>query len=374
MGWVGIQESGIAFGFQALDSFDTVTLADSVVEGIDVGGSSGFWTIFGFASPVRLRITAQEYVTNEFAENPGRFSWQPGTIFVYNANDVDDPTFFTPSPFEVGPADSIDFSFGDIETGGSFSFLIEVETDVTDAVNCDCNDTTNNKTLKDLRDDLMRRMGWGAQVDSPPPGVTEMLNSFLQEAQELLYRRYHVLRTERFFSWPLTEGVRLYYLCEKSEAAPQFIIDSEKCLDPRSVTWVGIERDGIWSPLVCGIPPELYSHDVTGRPERYEIRQCIEVWPPPEETLGSLVIKGHFGLEAFVADTDKLTIDDRAVFLLALANAKSHYRQADANNYVNQLEVLIDNLVAGSHHTRRYVPGPLRSLSYIYPKPTVPFQ
>jgi hypothetical protein len=239
---------------------------------------------------------------------------------------------------------------------------------VTDTVNCECDDTTNNRTLKSLRDDLMRRLGFGAQVDNPPPGMAEMLSGFLIEAQELLYRRYEVLRTERMFSWPLTQGVNLYDLPGNAEVCT-------KKLDPRKVTWVGAVRDGQWYPLRCGIPPELYSHDIEGRPERYEIRQCIEIWPAPEATEGSLVIEGHFGLEAFAADADKVTVDDRAVFLLALANAKAHYRQSDANNYVGQLEVYIDNMVAGAHHTRRYVPGvPDRAdCVYVAPRPSVPF-
>lgn len=355
---------------------------------------------------------------------------------------------------------------------------------ITDSVNCACSDTTNNRTLKNLRDDLMRRLGYGAQVASPPPGMADLLNAFLIEAQELLYRRYAVLRTERFYSWPLTNGVRRYGLPANAEATPlptpvisgvttattggtlaaatysyrvaarntygrtlassavtvvttgstsvntinwpavtvpagvsgvtgydvfgrvggseqllaslgnvlsyadtgsaapsgalptsNTTAECPKLLDPRSLTWVGIERDGIWQPLECGIPPELYTHGVTGRPQRYEIRQCIELWPAPEATSGNLVIKGHFGLEAFAVDADKTTIDDRAVFLLALANAKAHYRQPDANNYVGQLEVFIGNLVAGSHHARRYVPGHDGRADgvYVQPRPTVPF-
>jgi hypothetical protein len=356
---------------------------------------------------------------------------------------------------------------------------------ITDTIQCDCDDTNDNRTLLSLRSELMGRLGYGAQAANPPPGMTDLLNSFLQEAQELLYRRYEVLRTERFFSWPLTAGVTLYDLPDNAEGdalptpvpaafatattggsllagtyyyrisainargetlasaetsqvvlgvatntvtvnwsavvAPDGVsavtgyriygrtigterliatvglvttyIDTgaitpagalpssnttsvcSKKLDPRKVSWVGAIRDEIWYPLTCGIPPTLYSHEYQNWPQRYEIRQCIQIWPAPAETLGSLVIKGRFGLAAFTADTDKVTIDDRAVFLLALANAKSHYRQPDANNYVAQLEVFIDNLVAGAHQTRRYVPGRDDRCDYIYtrPVPTVPF-
>ncbi len=252
----------------------------------------------------------------------------------------------------------------------TFTFNVEMEVadPITTSYNCTCSDENNNATLAQLRGRLMARLGYGAQAANPPPGMAVLLNDFLQSAQEALYRRYDVLRTERFFSWPLEVGVRLYDLAANAETCT-------KEIDPRKLTWVGIERDGIWSPLVAGIPPELYSHDVTGRPERYEVRQCIEIWPAPEETNGNLVMKGRFGLEAFAADEDKTTIDSEMVFLLALANAKAHYGQSDANNYVAQLETMMQNLVAGAHQTRRYVPGrkPPGDTVYVQPRPLVPF-
>jgi hypothetical protein len=236
-------------------------------------------------------------------------------------------------------------------------------------VNCDCDSGEVGKTLATLRADLMARLGFAAQASNPPPGMVTLLNSFLIEAQEILYRRYDVLRTERFYSWHLQQGVRLYDLPNNDETCT-------RRLDPRKVAWCGVARDDTWYPLVCSIPPELYSGSPTGWPQRYEIRQCIEVWPTPADSIGSLVIKGHFGLDPFAADTDTTTIDDRLVFLLALANAKAHYERPDANNYVAQLETMMLNYVAGSHNTRRYIPSPSRrgsGLVYVEPKPTEPF-
>jgi hypothetical protein len=96
---------------------------------------------------------------------------------------------------------------------------------------------------------------------------------------------------------------------------------------------------------------------ILGWPERYEIRQCIEVWPAPNSDQLRLRIKGHFGLEPFAADGDKCTIDDEAVFLFALARAKAHYRHPDAKNYQTDAQNYIRFLTAGAHQTRRYVPG-----------------
>ncbi|MEN5115847.1 hypothetical protein ABE488_00720 [Luteimonas sp. TWI662] len=202
-----------------------------------------------------------------------------------------------------------------------------------------------------------------------PPGIIATLTSFLHEAQEQLYRRYDVLRTERYFSWPITAGVRMYDIPGNQEAC-------SKRLDPRKVTWVGVEVDGAWSPLECGIPPETYSRDETGRPQRYEIRQCIELSPVPDETRGRLIIRGRFGLEPFETPDDRTTIDDRLVFLMALANAKAHFQQQDGQNYIAQLETMLRGMVAGAHHTRRYVPGQPRRVDAVYaiPRPTEPFR
>jgi hypothetical protein len=228
--------------------------------------------------------------------------------------------------------------------------------------------TNPNRTLKQLRDDMMTRLGFAAQVASPPPGMSALLNSFLVEAQELLYRRYSVLRTDRAYSWPLTTGVRFYDLKANAET-------STLRVDPRKIRWVGVVRDGIWRPMRAGIPPELYSNTVTGWPTHYEIRDAIEVWPAPLTTDGSLVVKGDFGPQPFAADTDQATIDDRPVFLLALSNAKAHYGRPDAGNYVREMETLIQNLVAGTHGPARYIPGRDNRFesAYVQPVPTVPF-
>jgi hypothetical protein len=236
--------------------------------------------------------------------------------------------------------------------------------------NCTCDDTTANRTLASLRTELAARLGYAAQGANLPPGMVVLLNSFLIEAQELLYWRYDVLRTERFYTWNMTAGVRLYDLAANRDACM-------KRLNPRKITWAGVSQgDADWTPLRCGIDPLLYSNDVTGRPERYEIRQCIEVWPAPADDSYQLRIKGYFDLEPFAAETDKTTIDDRLVFLLALANAKAHYGKQDAPNYVAQLETMMRNLVAGSHQTRRYIPGRDRRADYVYtePRPLVPFE
>jgi hypothetical protein len=241
-------------------------------------------------------------------------------------------------------------------------------------INCDCSDTSGYRTLLELRQDMMRRLGYGAQITSPPPGVADLLTSFLQDAQRSLIRRYPTLRTERWFSWSLTAGERFYDLPDNDEQTDT--VPCTKQLDPLRITWVGAQRDSVWYPLIRGIPPTVLGRETTNSwPTFYDIRQCIEIWPAPAATEGTLRIRAHFKAEPFAADTDKPTIDDHAVFLLALANAKAHYGKPDANAIVSQLEVYIQSLVAGTHGPQRYIPGQNRNADMVYvePKPSVPF-
>lgn len=230
-------------------------------------------------------------------------------------------------------------------------------------VNCGCTDDTNFETLAQLRRRMLVRLGYSAQADNPPPGMSDLLNDFLIQAQRLLYRRFKALREERFFSWKLVTGQRFYDLPANDETFAGK-------LDPLEVTWAGIEDTrGIWYELIAGIPPQFYTAIAfNGYPTRYEIRQCIEIFPAPAATALTLRMKGRFGLLSFVNDNDKTTIDSELVFLWALGNAKAHYSQPDANNIVAQANAYLRDLNAGLHTTKRYVPGTNPAQPWTQPK------
>ncbi len=227
--------------------------------------------------------------------------------------------------------------------------------------NCDCDDDNLNETLAQLRRRMLVRLGYSAQADNPPPGMADLLDDFLVQAQRFLYRRYHAIRTIRFFTWTMTPGVRFYDIPDTDGTCT-------KRLDPLKVQWVGMQdANNVWYPMYNGIPPEFYtSVNFLGYPSRYEIRQCIEVFPAPAAAY-KLRIKGDFGLEAFVADGDQTTIDSELVFMWALANAKAHYGQADANNVAGQADTYLKELISGSHMTARYVPGTSPAMPYSKP-------
>ncbi len=209
-------------------------------------------------------------------------------------------------------------------------------------------------TLAQLRTRVLIRLGFGAQTASPPPGMTELINDFLQNAQELIAKKYPMMRTERWYTWTTAVGTRFYSLSGDDEG----ITTPDHILDPHSVREVWVEdTNGTFTPLHEGINASWYTiEDQNGRPERYEIRQGLEIIPAPDEAY-LLHVKGHTKNFAFTGDSDVTTVDPEAIFLLALANAKAHYSQPDAGNYFTQATSYLGDLVAGSHGSRRYVPG-----------------
>lgn len=205
----------------------------------------------------------------------------------------------------------------------------------------------NHKTLTQLREELMVRLGFAAQLANPPPGMAALLNSFLQDAQEQLYFRYDTLRTERWFTWQTSIGSRFY----------DVPIDCLESLNFRKITGAYLQDGETWYPLQAGIDPLLFNITANGLPTNYELRKYVEIFPAPDSADYLIRLKGHIGLLKFTDNDDRTTIDSRPVFLMALANAKAHYGQPDAGNYIGQLETLIRGLVAGAHGTKRYILG-----------------
>lgn len=220
-----------------------------------------------------------------------------------------------------------------------------------DEMNCDCEAESPYRTLSELRVELLRRLGFSAMVNNPPPGVNELLTSFLQEAQRFVFAKRPELRAKRFFKWTMVPGVR-YYGLDQNETCCGVTID------PRKVDWCGIrDLNGRWYHLYGRIPPEFYTTvTMPALPFRIEIRSCIEVFPAPNAAY-TLFIKGDFGLTAFTNPEHKCSVDDDLVFRFALANAKAHYRHPDAGAVRQDAISMLMSAVAGKHNINRYVPG-----------------
>lgn len=221
--------------------------------------------------------------------------------------------------------------------------------------NCECMDNVvPTDTMADLQSRIMVRLGFSNQASNPPPGMAALVQDFLSSGQKYLYRRYSQLHTKRMFRWKVNPGQRFYSLQDNDEdVLCGFTMDPMKAIE-----WAGIQDTrNVWYPLIQGIPPQLYTMITKPwRPARYEIRQCIELYPMPDQTY-FLWFRAHFGLMSFAAPTDTTTIDSELVFLHALANAKAHYGQPDANNIEAQANAYRAELIAGTHQTAHYIPG-----------------
>lgn len=232
-------------------------------------------------------------------------------------------------------------------------YNIRITPDEAVSYNCDCDDdgVIQTTTLAALRRRIIVRLGFSAQASTPPPGMAELVDDFIRSAQEMLFVRYAALRVRRWFTWRLRQGVRFYDLTANEGVC-------RLKLDGRKIAWAGISRgDDTWTPIRCGINPVDYTSRQAGQVYAYEVRQCIEVWPYPSDDSWFLRIKGDAGCLPLVADTDETSIDQEPLFLLALANAKAHYKQPDAGNYSSQVQTMMRDLTAASHGTRRYLPG-----------------
>jgi hypothetical protein len=241
--------------------------------------------------------------------------------------------------------------------------------------NCVCTDETSNETLATLRRRLMVKLGFAAQADNPPPGMAELMDAFLVDAQVYLATKLNARHTSHFFRWKMTEGERFYAARSNDEEAD--LDEEEQCglrpnmLKPPEGVWV-VDTNGVWTPLVNGIVPQLhYSRgDAPGMPERYEIRDCIEVWPAPvADDTYELWIKMPARMRDFADNADKSTLDSDLVYLWALGQAKAHYQQPDWQQGVAQAQAMLNHFNQSAHGTRRYVPQATRRGSM--PRPVI---
>lgn len=209
-------------------------------------------------------------------------------------------------------------------------------------------------TLAALRQRMLIGLGFAAQAANPPPSMAAFCNDKLLGAQNFLYRRYPALHTRRFFRWQIVPGQRFYSLKDNDED-----VLSTYHMDPlKTIEWAGIQDTrNVWYPMIEGIPPQLYTMiSKPWRPARYDIRQAIEIYPAPDQTYW-LWIRANFGLLSFTGDSDTTTLDSELVFLEALALAKAHYGQPDAQNYAQMANTYRGELIAGTHKTAHYIPG-----------------
>jgi len=186
------------------------------------------------------------------------------------------------------------------------------------------------RTLGAMRAELQTRLGFGMSgqagiVNSP------IMDSFLRSAQEQLYAT---------FDWR-----ELCTFDEILTGSEQQFYDYPPDCNIERIQTVAIWDGGEWRQLEEGISLANRSWEVSDRPIRYERGEQMEVWPIPvaQYRLRREYVKT---LGPFSDSNDRSSLPSEPVFLMALANAKAHYRQPDAERYQQQMDSLLLRLKA----------------------------
>ncbi len=194
------------------------------------------------------------------------------------------------------------------------------------------------KTLGELRGTLLARLGMGGMGASGGANLA-LIDSFLQNGQSQLYRLQDWKHLQDFkdvttgvgqsrYDYPTTGTYNAASTCERD----QRILRIETVIS------------GEYVPVHEGITTAMWSSmDTRGQPQRYERYRQIQVYPEADQAY-TLRIWYVSDLARFTETSDRASLDDDMILLHALANAKAHYRQPDAQVYQGQLNTLLASL------------------------------
>lgn len=211
------------------------------------------------------------------------------------------------------------------------------------------------RTLGEIRADIQAMTGFGATGASAGVNL-RVIDGFIRTAQSQLY-------------WAGAHRVLQTYV-DTTIGASQTLVDYPEELHPERITKISIKFSGVWSPaLMRGIAPEHYTHqDNPGPPSRYEFYDQIEFWPE-SDAVYEVRIWGLKPLQRLTQDGDRTTIDSDLVQSVALGMAKAHYRQPDAQFYVDQASNILGSLKSSQWTGRVF--NPRQAATQTMPKPQV---
>ena len=212
------------------------------------------------------------------------------------------------------------------------------------------------RNLGSLRKELKDRLGFGA-IGASAGANNALIDSFLRTAQELLYWEYTPRSTIQTDSTVISQDGQNSYTWPDNVNIDKIIMivveDTSISAPNRYPLQEGIE----WAEDDYNTPKD--------KPRRYEVRAELEVWPKPESANYTFHIEYVKRLANFTLDADFVTLDADLVLLLALSNAKAHYRHPDAGTYISQVTRLLGKLKGAERGKKRFVRGS-RNLSLIH--------
>jgi hypothetical protein len=186
------------------------------------------------------------------------------------------------------------------------------------------------RTLGALRAEVLARLGMAGMGASG--GANQVLiNSFLRNGQDQLYR--------------LQDWKHLIAYEDKALGVTQNLIDYPvACTRDRRVMRIESLYNGQYIRMPEGIRTEDWSNmETPGSPIRYDRYAQILIYPRSDQ-IYTLRVWFVGDLGRFTEEGDVATLDDEMVLLHAVANAKAHYRQPDAQLYQGQLNTLLGQL------------------------------
>ncbi len=212
-------------------------------------------------------------------------------------------------------------------------------------------------TLGALRAELRARLGFSATVATAVQ--TAILNSFLKRAQIELY-------------WVMNQEDQRTQGATFNTVAGTSLYEWPAAVNPEKRWSIEILIDSLWLVLFPGIDREHDSVPDGGPPERWDYRERkIELWPVPDE-IYTIRFEDFGRLGAFDADNDKATLKSEIFWPLALYEAKAHYRQPDAQEYLRQHTAIKNGFLKGQQRGRRYIRGRRRAIARDDPHGLVP--
>lgn len=216
------------------------------------------------------------------------------------------------------------------------------------------------RTLGALVQELQDRLGFGA-AGSAANANRRILKSFLRDAQWQLYHQA---------IWPALLTLEDFTI---SSGSATVAYDADWNTD--RILWVGANIGTVgspqWTKLDEGIDLCHYNEYVTtGYPSRYARRATgFEILPARDQAYTGKVAY-MAPLSAFSQDGHAATIDDGIIFLMALANAKAHYKHKDADQYASQLTAVLTRIKSTQWGNQRFLP-PGRNEPPPMPRPIV---
>jgi len=204
-----------------------------------------------------------------------------------------------------------------------------------------------HRTLGDLVTELRNRLGFVGQGSSAGYNKPVMV-SFLQEANNYVASE---------LGGPTTSKKRAIINLEIGSKFYDYNNDAEdEPIDPGLVESMYIMR----TPedrqrLIQGIHEHHRQFTQRGQPTRYDtLNGQIELWPVPDDHYG-LVIEYIGGKPRFTQDSDRTAVPSELVLLYAIAVAKAHYSQSDAQAALSSFNRVLSKEKEKQHQNRRYI-------------------